>query len=196
MNDESGVPRSAFGIHTCLSSAAASTHTFGGFFCPMNMSLKRSLLLFFLLTLALSCLSCSFTNNFVVVNGSRAVLEVSYHVKNPTDPRAPTRLYERAPETKPRSQIGEQVAWQPLPSSRYKIDSDNRVVVLKLNPDEALLLTQCRPANGASSGDCEPESFHIDEITLVGTNGETKLRGEQAHRSFVRDRNTFTLTYY
>ena len=162
----------------------------------MNKSLTRGVLLALLLTLALSCLSCSVTNNFVVVNGSRAVLEVTYHVKKPTDPRAPTRLYERAPETKPRSQVGEQVAWQPLPSSRYKIDADNRRVVLTLNPDEALLLAQCRPANGASSGDCEPDTFEIDEIGLVGANGETTLRGEQARRGFVQNRNTYTLTYY
>jgi len=130
-----------------------------------------------------------------VVNGSREALEVTYHVKKPTDPRAPTRLYERAPETKPLSQVDQQ-AWQQVPPSRYKIDAENRTVVLTLNPDEALLLTQCRPANGQTSGDCETDNFQIDEIGLVGVNGETKLKGEQAHKSFVQNRNTYILTYY
>jgi hypothetical protein len=161
----------------------------------MNSSIKRAALVF-LLFCALFCSSCSFLNNFIVVNKSGLPLEVSYHVKKPTDPRAPTRLYERAPETKPLSQVDQQVAWQPLPSSRYEIDADNRIVVLTLNPNEALLVTQCRPANGETSGDCEPDDFDIDEIGLVGANGEAKLKGEQAHKSFVRNRNTYTLTYY
>ena len=162
----------------------------------MNRSIKRLIALVLLVFFALLCTSCSFTNNFVVVNLSRHPLEISYHVKKPTDPRMPTRLYERAPETKPLSQVDQQVAWQPLPPLRYKIDADARIVVLTLNPDEALLLTQCRPANGETSGDCEPDNFNIDEIGLVGTNGETKLKGAQAHKSFVRNRNTYTLTYY
>lgn len=162
----------------------------------MNPSIKRFIALASLGFSALLCSSCSVTNNFIVVNVSRHPLEVSYHVKKPTDPRAPTRLYERAPETKPLSQVGQQVAWQPLPPSRYKIDADNRIVVLTLNPDEALLVTQCRPANGETSGDCELDDFDIDEIGLVGANGETKLKGAQAHKSFVRNRNTYTLTYY
>src|SRR5688572_5981924 len=120
----------------------------------MNRSIKRFIALVFLVFSALLCTSCSFINNFVVVNLSRLPLEISYHVKKPTDPRVPTRLYERAPETKPLSQVDQQVAWQPLPPSRYKIDADARIVVLTLNPDEALLLTQCRPANGKTSGDC------------------------------------------
>ena len=162
----------------------------------MNGTLKRSVLLSLLLALALTNASCSFVNVFLVINASHAGLQVRYHVKNPTDPRAPARLYETAPLTKPRSQVDEEVAWQPLPSWRYHIDADSRTVLLTLEPDEALQLTKCRPPNGYSSGDCKPEDFEIDEIGLVGVNGEASLKGEQAHKIFVRDRNTYTLTYY
>ena len=92
--------------------------------------------------------------------------------------------------------MGEQVPWQPMPSSRYKLEPNNNLVTLTLNPDEALLLTQCRPANGSSTGDCEPEAFFIAEIGLRGANGEVKVTGEQAHKAFVRNKNTYTLTYY
>ncbi len=149
-----------------------------------------------LLALTLTTASCSFVNIFVVVNASLATLEVTYHVKYPSDPHAPARLYEGAPQTKPRSQLDKEVEWKPLPSSRYTVDEDNRVVVLTLEPGEALLLTKCRPANNASTGDCESEDFRIDEIRLLGVNGEAQLRGEQAHKGFVRNRNTYTLTYY
>ena len=121
---------------------------------------------------------------------------MSYRVKPPNLPGAPTALADRAPEIKPVAQVGEQVPWQPLPSSRYKIDADNRIVTLTLNPDEALLLTQCRPANGASTGDCEPDAFFIAEISIRGANGEISATGEQAHKSFLRNKNTYSLTYY
>ncbi len=71
-------------------------------------------------------------------------------------------------------------------SSRYKIDAVNRIVTLTLNPDEALLLARCRPANDGSTGDCEPDAFDVAEIGLVGANGEITLAGEQAHKTFVR----------
>ena len=162
----------------------------------MKSALKRGGLLSLLLALALTTASCSFINIFVVVNASSATLQVRYHVKNPTDPRAPSRLYEEAPLTKTRSQLDAEVEWKPLPSSRYQIDADSRIVVLTLDPDEALFLTECRPANTAASGDCESEEFKIDEIRLLGANGEIDLTGEQAHKSFVRNKHTYTLTYY
>ena len=162
----------------------------------MKDTLTQHIALAFIAFDALSCSSCSSTNSFIVVNASRAALEVSYRVKPPNVPGASTRMAERAPETLPVSQLNSEVAWQPLPASRYTIDADNRVVVLELNPDEAVLLTRCRPANDGSSGDCQPDDFSIAEIELAGTNGEMKLSGEQAHKIFVRNKNTYTLTYY
>lgn len=161
----------------------------------MNGSLKQNVALVLVVAIAFLCSSCSFINSFIVVNASRATLAVSYRVK-PNLPGAPTALADRAPEIKPVSQVGEQVPWQPLPSSRYKIDAGNRIVTLTLNPDEALLLARCRPAHDESTGDGEPDDFDIAEIGLIGANGEIKLAGEQAHKTFVRNKNTYTLTYY
>lgn len=162
----------------------------------MSGSIKQSVGLVLIVTAALLCSSCSFINSFIIINASRDTLTVSYRVKPPDLPGAPKALADRAPEIKPVSQVGEQVPWQPLPSSRYKIDGDKRIVTLTLSPDEALLLARCRPAHGASTGDCEPDAFDVAEIILVGANGETKLVGEQAHRAFVRNKNTYNLTYY
>ena len=162
----------------------------------MNASLKRNISLALVVGVVLLCSSCSFINSFIVVNASRTTLTVTYRVKPPNLPGAPTSLSDRAPEIKPVSQIGEQVPWQPLPSSRYTIDAENRVVSLTLNPDEALILTRCRPAHDSSTGDCEPDAFSIAEIGLLGTSGEIKLSGEQAHKIFVQNKNTYTLTYH
>ena len=158
--------------------------------------IRQNIALLLVVADALLCSSCSFSNSFVVVNASRETLAVSYRVKPPNLPGAPTALADRAPEIKPVSQVGEQVPWQSLPSSRYKIDANNRIVTLTLNPDEALLLARCRPAHDASTGDCESDDFDIADIGLVGVNGEIKLAGEQAHKTFVRNKNTYTLTYY
>ena len=161
----------------------------------MSKSLRRHTALGLLVSSALSCSSCSFINSFIIVNASHVALEVSYRVKPSNYPGAPTRLSDRAPETLPASQLGKG-AWQPLPASRYRIDPDNRIVVLTLNLDEALLFTQCRPANDQRSGDCELGDFPIVEIDLVGADGEINLKGEQAHKGFARNKNTYTLTYY
>lgn len=143
---------------------------------------------------ALLLTACSVTNIFVVVNASDRAIEVRYKVRYYAS--APNQLPAGAPSIKPISQIGEQVAWQELSASRYKIDPDNRTVVLTLNPGEALLLKQCPPADGASAGDCESTDFTIDEIALVGANGEINLKGEQAHKSFVAEsKQRYTLTY-
>lgn len=96
----------------------------------------------------------------------------------------------------PRSDVGKQGEWQPLSSARYTVDADARVVVLTLDPNEALRLTQCTPAYGAYSVDCKSEEFDVDEIELYGTNGELRVTGEQAHKIFVQDENTYTLTYH
>jgi hypothetical protein len=82
----------------------------------------------------------------------------------------------------------------PLSSSSMIYNPEFRSIIG--HPDEALLLTQCRPANGASTGDGEPDGFFIAEIDLRGTHGEFKVTGEQTHKTFVRNKNTYTLTYY
>jgi hypothetical protein len=162
----------------------------------MKGMLKRGLALTLIAATALLCSSCSFINSFIVINRSTAVVEVTYRMKPPNLPGATTSLSDRPPETLPVSQLDAEVPWQPLPSSRYKLEPDKNLVVLTLNPNEALNLWQCRPANGASTGDCEPDAFAISEIGLRGVNGEIELTGEQAHKTFVRNKNTYTLTYY
>src|SRR6266850_7393452 len=153
----------------------------------MNRSLKRHGALGSIVAVALLFSSCSFINSFIVVDGSRAVLEVTYRMKPPNLPGATTSLSNRPPETLPVSQLDAHVPWQPLPTLRYKLEPNNNLVILTLNPDEALLLTQCRPANGASNGDCEKDAFFIAEIGLRGANGEIKVTGQQAHKTFVRN---------
>jgi len=135
----------------------------------------------------LSVSSCSFINNFVVINASGNVVEVSYTLK---------RWTGLTPRTLPSSQLGKQIGWQELPASRYTIDQDNKRIVLQLNAGEALLVDQCRPANGQSAGDCESDEFSVQRIAIVGSVGKIALEGEQAQRAFVFDRNhSYTLTY-
>ena len=155
---------------------------------------RTSLILLIPLTVVIT--ACSFINEFIVVNASDHAIEVRYRLMKPTHPNAPKQLSDFDVHTKPAAQIHKDVAWQPLPSSRYKIDPDNYTVGLTLNPGEALLLIRCRPAGGSSQGDCAAEEFFVEEIALVGGNGEINLKGQQARKSFAAEsRHTYTLTY-
>jgi hypothetical protein len=149
----------------------------------------RRIALILLIVSTLLFAACSYINNFVIVNASDQPVEVRYKDMEITSP-------DRAPLIKLSSQIHEQIAWQQLPSSRYKIDPENREVVLTLNPGEALLLEQCRPANGETEGNCETGDFLVEKIALIGAKGEINLRGDQVQRSFVAEsKHTYTLTY-
>lgn len=162
----------------------------------MNGLMIRVFGLALIVSTAFVCSSCSFINSFIVINKSRAVVEVTYRMKRPKLPGATTSLPDQPPETLPMSQLDTQVPWQPLPSSRYRLDPNNNLVILTLNPDEALMLTRCRPANKASTGECEPDAFSISDITIRGVNGEVSATGQQVHKIFVQHKNTYTLTYH
>jgi hypothetical protein len=154
----------------------------------MGRSAQVSLSLFLLL-IVLCCAGCSFINSFHVINASDKVIEVRYKEKLP----APG---SKMPDIPPSILPVSGAALEPLPSSRYKIDADNWAVVLTLNPGETLLLTQCQPPGGGSTGDCGEEAFDVEELDVVGGNGEISLKGVQVHKSFInQSNNRYTLTY-
>jgi len=144
-----------------------------------------------LVLLALSALShsaCSFLNDLVVINASADTLKVTYRSRGRVD---------ATPRTKPAAEVFESVPWQPLPDTRYKTDPDTRLTVLTLNHGEALLLAQCSPGNRQPDNGCVPEDFRIDELVLVGANGEIRLTGEEVRTAFeLKSKHIFTLTYY
>ena len=159
----------------------------------MRRGTQISLLLFMLL-IVLSCYACSYINSFYVINASDKVIEVRYKVKKPLAPGL--KMPDIPPNILPASKAGEQDAIESLQPSRYKIDPDNWAVVLALNPGEALLLAQCRPPEGKTTGDCKEEDFDVEEIDVVGGNGEISLKGVQLHKSFIyQSNNRYTLTY-
>ena len=71
----------------------------------------------------------------------------------------------------PVSREDKQVGLEPLQSARYKIDPDNWTVALTLNPGETLLLTQCSPPQGETTGDCGEEFFDVEELGSVDKSG-------------------------
>lgn len=148
----------------------------------------RRLFTLLIVLVSASQLGCSVINNFVVINASLDSVEVSYNLKH---------WNGLTPSTKPLSQVGQQVAWQELPQARYTIDSTKRNFVLRLNAGEALLVDQCSPAHGESSGNCEPSYFQVERIAITGAAGKIDLQGEQAHRAFVYENEyrSYTLTY-
>jgi hypothetical protein len=148
----------------------------------------RRILCCFIILAAAAQIGCSVINNFVVINASHDYVEVRYKLKSWTG---------LSPRTLPTSQLGKQIAWQVLPDSSYRMDRENLTIILRLDAGEALLVDQCRPANGESSGDCEEGDFSVERVAIIGTAGKIDVEGEQAHRAFVYENQyrSYALTY-
>jgi hypothetical protein len=86
--------------------------------------------------------------------------------------------------------------WRGLSPTQYRIDSENRIVTVRLMPGEALLVERVHRAGMKVDEDDEAESFAIEDITIVQAQGEIRLEGKQARKSFVPEsKKVFTLTY-
>lgn len=154
----------------------------------------RKVALIGLVLLASLFSACQFVNTYIVVNASSKTVEVTYRIKSSES----YRITGEIPSILPISQLDANVAWQPLPESRYKISSADRIVSLTLNAGEAFLLGRCSPAGGGSSGACRQGTLGIDSISIVGGKGDIYLTGEQAQSVFLpfkAKNNRYTLTY-
>jgi len=101
-----------------------------------------------------------------------------------------------APAIKAVSELHQEIAWRQLSASEYTFDPDNRKVVVSLKPGEALLIEQCNLVDGPVDDAHQAAKFSIEEIDIMGNDGEIKLQGDQARRSFLSgSKREYTLTY-
>lgn len=136
---------------------------------------------------------CSYKTEFVVLNQLDSPIEVRYKIKNHPGTFSPPV----APSSIPASDLnpkGNQ-QWALVPSTRIKLDEDNRTVSVRVGPHEALLVTTMHHYVGHDDlGDAQ--EFPIEEINVSGPRGEINLVGEQARRSFSQvSRALYTLAY-
>jgi hypothetical protein len=131
---------------------------------------------------------------FVVVNESEHPIEVSYKYKHfPGD--KPFELYERPAKIaadRLSSRGGNE--WQELTPSDYQLDRENRTVLVRVMPREALRIYRFHDYRGHE--DAQDEGYPLEEISVLGASGGLKYTGQQARTAFSEvSRALYTLTY-
>ena len=112
------------------------------------------------------------------------------------NPDAPSRLPE-VPSVKLISELDRQIPWRELPTSRFTFDPNTRTAVVSLMPGEGLRVEQRKLSEGSQDDTHQASNFSIEEIDIMGTNGQMTFYGEQARKSFVPVSKTlYTLTYH
>ena len=136
----------------------------------------RSTVIALVLAAAIAQVSCSFSSDFVLINGSGFSAEVVYKIGNTgVDPFQVTRK----PATLEATQLSSR-EWKELSSNDYVFDLEKRTVTLSLKPGRALRINQGGEWHEGETG----TNFIIKEVDVRGTNGSISLRGDQVYKSF------------
>ncbi|HEY7181021.1 MAG TPA: hypothetical protein VIC84_06365, partial [Blastocatellia bacterium] len=154
----------------------------------------RIVLSILIIVSALACAACSYISDFVVINSSESPVEINYRVKEP--PNGPPKI-DVVPATKLASQLksNEKNKWRDLAADRYKIDQENRTVMVKLLPQEALFLTSMQHYIGPDDPS-DLNWFPVEKLSISGSVGSLKFSGKQLLRAFSeQSRTLYTLTY-
>ena len=154
----------------------------------------RYVLLVLLLLLATTFSACSFSTDFVVVNGSDHPIEVMYEIgETGIEPLVVTRKPAILQVSQLRSR-----EWKELSSTQYVFDRENRSVTVSLTPGVALRINQGGEWREGRTG----ADFIIKEVNIRGANGEITLKGDQVYKSIVPESKPFfgpptllTMTY-
>jgi hypothetical protein len=149
---------------------------------------------FILILAAVSLFSaCSYITDFAVLNESGQPIEVRYKVKNYpgpfTPPVAPATISTSQLSTKGNEQ------WSQLTSAGYQLDQQSRTVTVRVLAHQALRIATLHNYGGhEDSGDAQ--EFPVDEIIIMGVDGERRFMGQQARTTFSKaSRALYTLTY-
>ena len=156
--------------------------------------MRRVILVVFLL-LASTLTACSYTTDFVVVNESDHAIEISYkHKQFPWNtPFEPHQRPAKVDADALRSKGGNE--WRELTPSDYQIDRENRTVLVRIMPGEALRIHGFHNYGGHEDPH-EAEDYPFEEISVLGANGVLKYTGQKARTAFSKvSLGLYTLTY-
>ena len=123
---------------------------------------------------------CSFSTDYVVVNSSGALVQVTYTI-------APTTIAPLAatgvgiPAMLPESELSGR-EWRRLSEAEFRFDRANRTVTVLLPPNHGLLINR--------GGDYRPDlssagKFIIQEIRITGSSGEIIWKGDAVRKAFA-----------
>ena len=132
--------------------------------------------------------ACSTVDQFAIVNDSTSELEVRYRVRRFRDSPLTVQTLPIRPAVLPTDQLDQQIAWRDLSELDFEIDSQARIVTVKLKPAYALRIAQL------NLRDHPNEELAIDELFLNGVSGQTHLQGREVQNSFTPG-HTYLLRY-
>jgi hypothetical protein len=146
----------------------------------MAITSMRRLLTTFVIGFAILCGGCSFSTDYVIVNASNAPAQVTYIIA-PTsiDPLLATGI--NLPAMLPVAELSGR-EWRKLSPTEFVLDRVTRTVNVTLPPNQALLINQ-----GGTYQATPPvaEKFIIEEIRIVGPNGQIVWKGDAVKKAFL-----------
>ncbi|HEX8653176.1 MAG TPA: hypothetical protein VF708_20340 [Pyrinomonadaceae bacterium] len=152
--------------------------------------MKRAVTSLALLVMVLALSSCQSIDNFVVINGSDAPIEVVYTFMRTSS----GDIHVEKPQMMDAANLkNTDRTWEPASSDRYLIDSQAGRVTVRLAPGKVLLLTSAtnyRKESAEADAD-----FGISSLSLVGAKGSIKLEGRQARMLFRYEEKYHVITY-
>ena len=84
---------------------------------------------------------------------------------------------------------------QKLTPSDYQLDRENRTVMVRVMPGEALRIYSFHDYGGHDNAQ-EAEHYPFEEISIMGASGGVKYMGQQCRTAFSEvSRVLYTLTY-
>jgi len=141
-----------------------------------------------MLLLVVSLTACSTIDTFVIVNSSTSELEVRYRIRRYRDWSLTADTLPLRPAVLPADEVDQQTRWHDLSNSEFDVDSQARIVTVKLMPGYALRVARLNLRDNAKA------ELAIDELFLNGASGQTHLEGRNVQKSFTPGR-TYILQY-
>ncbi len=148
--------------------------------------MKRSLFFLTILALMVGCAACSASRQeFIIANETDEDLIIQYSYIDKT------RIVY-----KPRVTAADKVddvgkKWREIPTKFFDVDGNTRMVSVKIEPHEALLLNTEENYTGPESN-----SFPINMLSLIGKSGNKLFQNEDVQTEFTKDANgNYVLIY-
>ncbi len=147
----------------------------------------RNRFLILLIILALSISACSTREDFVVINRSDGVTEITYRLKNcnPESSRRNVNFVLPAKLSIEEFQRTRQ-DWGYLSEEQFEYDDRTCVFTVSLKPNEVLLVDHAYNYGGHNSERAD-ERFNLEALGIVGVKGEVHLEGKQTQTFFQED---------
>lgn len=148
--------------------------------------MKRNIILLTVLSLAIALTACSTPRQeFIIVNNTDADLIVQYSYFDKA------RIIYKPRVTAAEKFEDEGKKWREISTQFFDVDGDSRIVRVKIEPKEALLINTAENYSVSNSKD-----FPIDMINLSGKTGNELFENKEAQKTFKKQANGNYVIFY